>query len=165
MGRFDSSEAATLRTVFEVNFFATVEMIREAIPFLRSGNNSLIVNVGSVLGHFAAPLKSEYCASKFALHGFNDALRAELSEDGIDVLHICPSTTDSDFFDSVVEDNTGRDWKKRGAMSPEVVAQKTIRAMENRRREIVLSAGGKGMVWLDRLFPSVAGYFIRRFGQ
>ena len=56
------------------------------------------MNVGSVLGHFAVPGKSEYCASKFALHGLSDALRIELGREGIDVLLVSPSTTEQRVF-------------------------------------------------------------------
>ena len=51
-----------------------------------------------------------YCASKFALHGFSDALRAELARDKIDVLLVSPSTTQSEFFDHVL----GNKEKPRG---------------------------------------------------
>ena len=87
----------------EVNFFAPAELIRAALPLLRAGRRPLIVNIGSVLGHVAVPHKSEYCASKFALHGLSDALRAELSREGIDLLLVSPSTTESEFADHVVE--------------------------------------------------------------
>ncbi|MDG2181624.1 MAG: SDR family NAD(P)-dependent oxidoreductase, partial [Mariniblastus sp.] len=86
MGRFDESAESRLRKVFEVNFFAIAEMIRVSLPRLKQGHSPLIVNMSSVLAHRATPLKSEYCASKFALHGFSDALRAELANDSIDLL-------------------------------------------------------------------------------
>jgi short-subunit dehydrogenase len=121
--------------------------------------------MNSVLGHRATPLKSEYCASKFAVHGLSDAIRAELVGDGIDLLLVSPSTTDSDFFDSAIEDPTGKDWKKGGAMPPEVVAAKTIRAMRKRRHEIILTFGGRIIVWLDRIIPGIANRLVARFGQ
>ena len=86
IGPFAEADEQRLRHVMEVNFFAPLELIRIALPELRQGNQPVIVNVGSVLGHCAVPDKSEYCASKFALHGFSDALREELSSQGIDVL-------------------------------------------------------------------------------
>src|SRR5204862_1887651 len=98
LGRFDQADEARLRQVMEVNFFAPAEFVREALPHLKAGNRPIVVNIGSVLGHRAVPEKSEYCASKFALHGFSDALRAELAPLGIDVLLVSPSTTTSEFF-------------------------------------------------------------------
>jgi short-subunit dehydrogenase len=164
MGRFDQASPERIRQIFEVNFFAAVELTREILPELRRGRSPIIVNIGSVLGHRAAPLKSEYSASKFAIHGFSDALRAELAGD-VDVLLISPSTTDSEFFDQAIEDHTRKDWKKGGAASPAKVAQKAIRAIEQGRHEVILSAGGKFIVWVDRLFPSLADRLVSRFGQ
>ena len=165
MGRFDEANPDRLRQIFEVNFFAMAELIRESLPLLKTGNDPMIVNMNSVLGHRATPLKSEYCASKFAVHGLSDAIRAELSADGVDLLLVSPSTTDSDFFDSAIEDETGKDWKKSGAMSPELVATKTIRAMRKRRHEIILTFGGRIIVWLDRIIPGIANRLVARFGQ
>ena len=165
MGRFDEASPDRLRQVFEVNFFAMAELIRESLPLLKTGNDPMIVNMNSVLGHRATPLKSEYCASKFAVHGLSDAIRAELSADGVALLLVSPSTTDSDFFDSAIEDETGKDWKKSGAMPPEVVATKTIQAMRKRRHEIILTFGGRIIVWLDRIIPGIANRLVARFGQ
>lgn len=165
MGRFDQATPDRLRQIFEVNFFAAVELTRACLPLLSRGQRPIIVNIGSVLGHCAVPLKSEYCASKFALHGFSDALRVELRPVGIDVLLVSPSTTDSEFFDSALEDQTRKNWKGTRAMSPEVVAKKTIAAIRGGRREIILSTGGKFLVWADRLCPSLVNRLLARFAQ
>lgn len=165
MGRFDQSAEDRMRKLFEVNFFAMTELIRKSLPLLKRGNDPLIVNMSSILAHRAAPLKSEYCATKFALHGFSDAIRAELASDGIGLLLVSPSTTDSEFFDSAIEDQTGKNWKKRGSMSPAQVAAKTIRAMKKRKHEIILTHGGRFLVWLDRIVPGVANRVMARYGN
>jgi len=165
MGRFDQASPERLRTVFEVNFFAVAELIRLAIPQLKLGNKPIIVNISSVLGHRAVPLKSEYCASKFALHGLSDSLRAELKQDGVDVLLVSPSTTDSDFFDSAIEGGESRDWKGSRAMPPERVANIAARAMRMGKHEVIISLGGIGLVWLDRISPPLANYLIARFSR
>ncbi len=169
MGRFEDATPERLRSVFEVNFFATAELIRVSLPLLRRSmtpdNAPIIVNMSSVLGHRATPLKSEYCASKFAVHGLSDSIRAELASDGIDLLLVSPSTTDSGFFDQAIEDNTKKDWKKRGAMPPEIVAAKTIRAIRKGRHEIILTHGGRLLVWIDRLIPGLANRLMAKFGN
>ena len=165
MGRFDESAETRIRQVFEINFFAIAEMIRISLPRLKQGHSPIIVNMSSILGHRATPLKSEYCASKFALHGFSDALRAELANDAIDLLLVSPSTTDSEFFDNAIEDTTGRNWKIRGAMPPATVASKTIRAMKKGKHEIILTHGGRLIVWMDRLIPGIANRIMARYGQ
>lgn len=177
-GPFASSSPETLRQVFEVNFFAAAELTRLALPELVKGTTPLLVNLGSVLGHRAVPNKSEYCSSKFALHGFSDALRAELWRQRIHVMLVSPSTTDSEFFDHVLvspladsetqstsppaETRAGITRPFRG-MPPDRVARKIVRAMRRDRDELVLSAGGTCLVWLDRLSPSLANWLVRRF--
>ena len=165
MGRFDDADDDRMRKVFDVNFFAIAELTRLALPKLKLGNDALIVNMSSILAHRAAPLKSEYCASKFALHGFSDSIRAELAKDNVSLLLVSPSTTDSEFFDSAIEDQTGKNWKKRGSMPPDVVAAKTIRAIRKRKHEIILTHGGRFLVWLDRLVPGVANRIMARYGN
>lgn len=164
MGPFAEATIERLREIFEVNFFSMASMIRAAVPALESGEDALIVNIGSVLGHRAVPLKSEYCAAKFALHGFSDSLRAELASVPIEVLLISPSTVDSDFFDSAIEDSTSVNWKKRGSMEPDFVARKIIAGMQKRNHEIILPLSGKALVWLDRLFPTIANRIVSRYG-
>ena len=164
LGRFADATAERLRRVVEVNFFAPAELIRRSIPMLREGHQPLIVNIGSVLGHRAVPGKSEYCASKFALHGFSDALRCELTRDGIGVLLISPSTTSSEFFAHVIGASSTDEQTRPNAMSPERVARHTVRAIQRGRQELILSTGGKLLVWLDRLCPPLANRIVARFG-
>jgi short-subunit dehydrogenase len=163
LGRFDEADEARLRQILEVNFFAPAEFIREALPMLADGRTPVIVNVSSVLGHRAVPGKSEYCASKFALHGLSDALRAELATRGIDLLLVSPSTTASEFFEVAI--CAGKQpTEGRSKMSAETVARRLVRAVALGRRETILSTGGKALVWLDRLCPPLADWVISRWG-
>ncbi len=126
VGPFADAQPDRLRRIMEVNFFAPAELTRLALPLLKRGQAPLLVNVGSVLGHVAAPKKSEYCASKFALRGLTDALRAELAQQGIDVLLVSPNTTRSEFFDSLLEQQ-GEVAVNPWSMSPDRVARRTVR--------------------------------------
>ncbi len=134
IGPFSRAPADRLRRVMEVNFFAPAELIRTALPLLRAGRRPLIVNIGSVLGHVAVPHKSEYCASKFALHGLSDALRAELSREGIDLLLVSPSTTESEFADHRVGDR----WATASAATGPDVGRSAWRS----KRSAPCAAGG-----------------------
>lgn len=165
IGRFDEAEPERLRKVFDVNFFAVAELTRKCLTHLEQGNDSLIVNIGSVLGHRAAPLKSEYSASKFAIHGFTDSLRAELTKSSIEVLLVSPSTIKSPFFDSCIDNTGNSNGNTRSAMTPEYVAEKIIRAMVKRKHEIIIPFSGKLLVWLDRMMPAIADRIVARFGQ
>jgi short-subunit dehydrogenase len=163
IGPFEQADEVRLRRIMEVNFFAPVEFTRAALPLLSKGNHPIIVNVSSVLGHRAVPLKSEYCASKFALHGFSDAIRAELAREKIDVLLVSPSTTQSEFFDHVLGDKE-KPRGRLGAMTPAKVARRIAWAMRSGRHEIILPLGGRLLVWLDRLCPPLADRLVAWFG-
>lgn len=164
IGPFSEAGEERLRRVMEVNFFAPAELTRAALPLLRAGRRPMIVNISSVLGHRAVPKKSEYCASKFALHGWSDALRAELKDDGIELLLVSPSTTASEFFENVLENRARPPWLRAGGMSAERVARQALRAIRQGRHEIILSPGGKLLVWLDRLSPPLVNRLVARFG-
>jgi len=159
LGPFDRASEARLRQIMEVNFFAPAEFIRESLTTLGGGQQPIIVNVGSVLSHRAIPDMSEYCASKFALHGLSDSLRAELAPLGMDVLLVCPSTTKSEFFD-VAAGSSPKSPRRFSAMTAEAVARRIARAMAAGSHEIILSAGGNALVWLDRLCPPLADWLV-----
>lgn len=162
VGTFSTAEESRLRQIMEVNFFAPAELIRSALPLLQVSDDGLVVNVGSVLGHCAVPKKSEYCASKFALHGLTDALRMELADESVDVLLISPSTTSSEFFDQALG-SAGPTKPIAGSMTPKAVSRKIVSAMEHRRREVILSGGGKLLVWADRIVPGLMSRILRRY--
>ena len=146
----------------EVNFFASAELTRSMIPLLQRGHAPVICNISSVLGYCAVPGKSEYCASKFALHGWSDSLRAELAADGIQVTLVSPSTTKSEFFDSLIETGDEQTSRGFGSWTPEKVARQAFRAIRFRRREVILSLGGKALVYADRFAPSLVAAALDR---
>ncbi|HZZ73354.1 MAG TPA: SDR family NAD(P)-dependent oxidoreductase [Pirellulales bacterium] len=165
IGPFQKSSEARLRNILEVNFFAAVELIRSALPLLKRGRDPLIVNVSSVLGHRGIPFYTEYCASKFALQGFSEALRAELAADNVGLLVVSPGTTKTEFFDHVLGNKGKVPWAEGGGVSPAYVAAATVRAIRNRRNEIIPSFKGKLLVGLNQVLPWVANWAMARYGR
>lgn len=166
IGPFRDADEERLRQIMEINFFAPAMWMRRAIPVMQSNRqrNPVICNIGSVLGHCAVPDKSEYCASKFALHGLSDSLRTELSGHGIALTLVSPSTTRSEFFDSLVGTNPQQVSKSLGSWPPERVASATLAAIQSRQRERILSWGGKALVYTDRMIPTIlSGLLTRSF--
>lgn len=163
-GRFAEADPARLRPIMEVNFFAPVEFIREALPLMRVGNRPIIVNVGSILGRRGCPHKSEYSASKFALHGFSEAVRPELARLGIDVLVVAAGPTESEHFDTLLEDKGELPWGDPRRMPADEVAREIVRAIERGRHEIV--TGWRGWFWLllNRLCPRLVDRIMARYG-
>src|SRR5262249_53537964 len=76
-------------------------------PLSQSGGKgnmkTAIVNISSMVGRRGIPGRSEYCASKFAVQGFSEALRAELAIDNIDVFVINPGLTQTNFPGNMIE--------------------------------------------------------------
>jgi short-subunit dehydrogenase len=164
LGPFAEASEERLRRIFEVNFFGSTELTRLALPHLRQGNHPMLVNVSSILGHRAIPGCVEYCASKFALQGWSEGLRAELALVGVHVLVVSPGTTETEFRANVLENRAGRRFTGRG-MSADRCAVLTVRAMQARRNEIVLTAGAKTLFWLNRLAPALADRVMVRFAR
>src|ERR1051326_8721344 len=92
-GHFVEAGPERLRRIMEVNFFGLTETIRAFLPMLREGVKPAIVNISSIAGMRGIPARSEYSASKFAVEGFSEALRAELAKWSIDVLVVAPGLT------------------------------------------------------------------------
>ncbi|MEO1615559.1 MAG: SDR family NAD(P)-dependent oxidoreductase [Planctomycetota bacterium] len=161
IGPFEQASPARLEQVMQVNFFAPVELTRTMLPLLNASSDAVICNISSVLGHRAVPDKSEYCASKFAMHGWTDALRAELAQSNIRVTLVSPSTTRSEFFDALVETAEGTASKSLGSWPPSRVAKATLKAIAWRRSEVILSLGGKLLVYADRICPPLMNWILR----
>lgn len=162
IGPFEHAGIDRLRKVFEIDFFAPTELTRSCIHLLKSGNRPAILNIGSVLGHRAVPNKSEYCAAKFALRGWAESLRVELAPQGIEVLMVSPSTTRSEFFDSLVDTPSNAKSRSLGSMSPDRVAQLALLALVRSKREMILSWGGKAFVALGKWLPGLTDRILAR---
>ena len=163
MGLFEDADPQRIRRIMEVNFFSLVEMTRLALPVLKKGNHPIIVNVGSILGHRGAPYSSEYSASKFAVHGFSEALRAELTRHPVDVLVVSPGTTETEFFDNVIQRTGEPSWPQHAAVSAAEVARKTVRAIRSGRHEIIPYGWGRILCWLNRLSPRLVDRIMARY--
>jgi len=163
MGLFEDADPQRVRKIFEVNFFALVEMTRLALPLLKNGTAPMVVNVSSILGHRGAPHNSEYSASKFAVHGFSEAIRSEFARHGIDVLVVSPGTTETEFFDNVIEQTGKPNWPAHKPVSAAVVARAMIKAIRQGRHEIIPYGPGKILCWLNRLSPALMDRIMARF--
>src|SRR6267378_5464830 len=140
----------------DVNFFGVTETVRIFLPLLRAGNRPAIVNISSIAGKRGIPARSEYSASKFAVHGFSEALRAELAKDGIDVLVVCPGLTQTNFSHNMLEQKAKLQMDHLRGMTAEQVARITLRALARGKSEICLSLQGKLVVFVSRFFPRLA---------
>jgi short-subunit dehydrogenase len=161
-GHFADVNPDRLRKIFEVNFFGLTETTRALLPLLRKGLRPAIVNISSIAGKRGIPARSEYSASKFAVQGFSEALRAELAKDGIDVLLVCPGLTQTNFSQNMIEQKALVPLDHMRGMTPAEVALHTLRAIEKGRNETILTFKGKLIVMVSRFFPWFADFFTKR---
>lgn len=161
-GHFMDSDPEILRTIFETNFFALCEVTRLFIPVLKNGKNPAIVNISSVVGRRALPARSLYSSSKFAVAGFSEALRAELSKDGIDVLVVNPGLTQTNFSKNMLEAKAKISMDHKRGMTSEQVAEATLKAIAAGKPEVTLTFQGKLLVLVNRFAPWIIDIFARK---
>jgi short-subunit dehydrogenase len=161
-GHFCEMDSSFLRQIMEVNFFGLTETTRVFLPVLKQGNRPAIVNISSIAGKRGIPARSEYSASKFAVEGFSEALRAEVAKDGIDVLVICPGLTQTNFSHNMLAQKARVQLDHLRGMTSEQVALATLRAIEGGKHETILTFQGKLMVLVSRFFPRLADFIARK---
>jgi short-subunit dehydrogenase len=164
LGFFENATEERLRRIMEVNFFAAAELTRLALPHLRRGREPMIVNVASVLGRRAIPGMAEYCASKFALVGWSEGLRAELARLGIHVLVVCPGAIETEFDAHMIERAANRRWRPR-RMSADRCARQIVAAMRRRKNEVVITWSAKLLLWANRLAPRLIDWVMTRYAR
>jgi NAD(P)-dependent dehydrogenase (short-subunit alcohol dehydrogenase family) len=161
-GHFSSSTEEVLRQVMEVNFFAPAELMRLAIPHLERGDQPAIVNVTSMCGRRGMPAWPEYSASKFALVGLSEALRAEMARFDIDVLVILPGLTRSELSRHLLRNEGRMKIAFDEGMPPETVAAGIVEALRANRSETVLGWDARWVLRVNRLFPRLVDFLAAR---
>ncbi|WP_435016812.1 SDR family NAD(P)-dependent oxidoreductase [Tundrisphaera sp. TA3] len=162
-GHFDTHDPSVFRTVFEINVFALVEMTRAMLPLLRRGESPSLVNIGSIVARRGLPGRSEYTASKFAVAGFTEAIRAEWVKFGIDVMLLNPGFTATEFEQNLVVDTAKVSVTHKRVMTADQVARSTLRAVLRRRKELTLTAEGRMLLLVNRLAPRIVDAGLARF--
>ncbi|MGI4955772.1 MAG: SDR family oxidoreductase [Janthinobacterium lividum] len=99
--RFADSDPADWARMIDVNLYGVLHCTQAAIPLLRGRPGAMIASVSSVGGRYGVETWSVYCATKFAVVGFHDALRKELGPDGIRVSVIEPGAVWTEFGEKV----------------------------------------------------------------
>jgi len=161
-GHFMDSDPSILRTIFETNFFGLTETTRAFLPVLRQGTTPAVVNISSVVGRRALPARSLYSASKFAVAGFSEAIRAELAKDGIDVIVVNPGLTQTNFSKNMLEQKAKIQMDHLRGMTSEEVAQATLAAIAKGKTEVTLTLQGKLLVLVNRFFPWFVDYKAKK---
>lgn len=163
-GEFSTSSEEVLRQIMEINFYAPVELIRLTLPHLaKSPNQPAVVNVASICGRRGIPSFPEHCASKFALVGLTEALRAEFVRFDVDTILMVPGTVQVSDRDKHLLRNEGKiflNWEK--AQSQERVARGIVKALRWNWRETVIGWTALQVHRLQRVFPWMMEMILAR---
>ncbi len=158
------TDPKVLHRVMDVNFFGAVHCTRAALPSILARRGS-IVAISSVAGFAPLVGRTGYAASKHALHGFFDSLRAEVEGRGVHVLLVCPSYVDTKIdAHALAGDGSAAGTSKHtigNLATPESIADALVDAVNERRDLVVPGAVGKSAWWLSRLAPSVYARVMR----
>ena len=90
VGPIEHSKLEDFQDAFATHFWGPLDLIRASLPHLTGGGEGRIVNISSIGGRIAVPHMAAYTASKFALVGLSEALRAELMKEGVAVTTVTP---------------------------------------------------------------------------
>jgi short-subunit dehydrogenase len=161
-GLFSDSSEELLRQVMEVNFFAPAEMIRRAIPLLGRGRQPAIVQVGSMTGRRSMPFWTEYSASKFAISGLIESLRAELVRQGIDVLLVLPGVTRTSLGNNLLQHDGKIAFRFEHGMEPTYVASQILKILRTNRKETVLGWEAQWFIRVNRWLPRFVDWGLTR---
>ncbi len=156
------------RRIMDLNFFGTVALTKTVLPRMVQRGAGHIVVCSSLLGKFGAATRSGYAASKHALHGFFDSLRAEIHGSGVSVTIVCPGFTRTNAsINALTPDGTpfGKLDKNIGdGMRPEISAQRIIGSVLQGKSEVYIAGKERMAVYLKRFAPGIFERVIRRVG-
>lgn len=162
---FAATRIEVIRRVMDVNFFGAVHCTHAALADLRAARG-LLITISSVAGFSPLIGRTGYAASKHALHGFFDSLRAELADDGVDVLLVCPSFIDTG-IDRAALGGDGRPADHSRLTSgrqatPDEVAQAILQAASHGKTLLLFSATARLAWWLSRCWPTRYAALMKR---
>jgi short-subunit dehydrogenase len=161
----DIKDVSMLERIMQVNYMGAVYCTHHALPHLVASRGR-IVGIASLTGLVGVPTRTGYAASKHAMRGFFDSLRIELEGEGVTVTMLYPGFVAT----GIRENATGADGKpakidpvsKDDAMTVEECADIIVRAIESRKREVVMTFKGKLGLWLKLIAPTVIDGIAKR---
>ena len=153
-----------------LHFWAPFDLISQIVPEMRIWGGGRIVNISSIVGKVAVPHMASYSASKFALTGFSDAIRAELARDNIHVTTVAPGLmrTGSHVkakFKGRHDDEFAWFAASAGAplisMNADRAARKILAACRRGQPSLTLTFTARTTILGNALFPNLTGYTMK----
>ncbi|GAB3561397.1 SDR family NAD(P)-dependent oxidoreductase [Spirosoma luteolum] len=151
--------------LMDVNFFGVVALTKAVLPLMLAQGSGQFVVTSSVAGKLGTKQRSGYCASKHALHGFFDALRAETAEAGLHVTVVCPGYIDTPISLHALgaggQPHGKLDTNQQQGMAPDRFARQLLRAVNRRREEAYIGGYEIYGIYLKRFWPGLLSRILR----
>ncbi len=152
--------------VMDVNYMGTVAVTKATLPSMIRQRFGQIVVISSVMGKIGTPLRSAYAASKHALHGYFDCLRAEVVDDNIKVTIICPGYVKTNVAINALKGDGSTNNAKSNAndngLDPDKFAEKALRAIAKQKQEVTIGGKETITIYLKRFFPSFLNWLVTK---
>lgn len=159
------TDLATDRAIMELNYFGTIALTKALLPSMLARGSGHIVPISSVIGYVGVPLRSAYAASKHALHGFFNALRAETHKHGIKVTIVCPGYIRTNVSENALRGDGTRHGKldetHARAMLPENAAPAILRGVAAGKHEVHVGGREIHAIRLQRHLPRLISRVLR----
>jgi dehydrogenase/reductase SDR family protein 7B len=157
---------ASERMIMETNFFGATALTKAVLPAMMERNEGMIISMSSPAGVFGFPLRSSYAASKHALHGYFDSLRAELKGRNIHIMLALPGRVRTNMsFNAVMGDGSKQgtmDKRLSKGLAPDVCAKRIVRAAECKQAELYLGPE-QALIYVKRFIPSLFRRIVTNF--
>ena len=170
VGPLDHMAREDYERAMRLHFWAPYELISQIVPEMRLWGGGRIVNISSVGGKMAVPHFAPYSASKFALSGFSDAIRAELARDNIQVITVAPGLMRTgSHVNAKFKGNHDAEfaWFSASAGAPLIsmnadrAARKILAACRRGQPSVTLTFVARGAIVGNALFPNLTGYAMK----
>ncbi|UHG92366.1 SDR family oxidoreductase [Spirosoma oryzicola] len=160
------TDFSVYQRLMDVNFFGVVALTKAVLPLMLAQGSGHFVVTSSVAGKLGTKQRSGYCASKHALHGFFDALRAETYDAGLRVTLVCPGYIRTPISlhalgaDGQVHNKM--DTNQEQGMAVDVFAQRLLKAVANAKEEVYIGGTEIYGIYLKRFLPNLLSRILRK---
>ena len=170
VGPLQNMQRADFEKAMNLHFWAPFNLMEEIIPHMRKRGTGRIVNISSIGGKVAVPHLAPYSASKFALTGLSDALRAELARDGIHVTTVTPGMMRTgSHVNAKFKGDHGAEftWFALSAglpfasMNAERAARQIVAACRRGQSSLILTMPARALIIGNAIFPSFTGEIMK----
>ena len=155
------------KRIMDINYLGTVALSKVILPHFIKNKKGHFVVTTSIVGKIGTPLRSSYAASKHALHGFFDSLRAEHHKDNISVTLVCPGFVNTNVSKNALTGNGTPQQKMDIAtakgISPERFAKLMAKAIQHKKEEVYIAGAKEKLgVYVKRFYPKLLSKLIRK---